>query len=68
MYSINFKSKTNKRDLNQVKIEMIFYRPGYARVPKVTNIVGTAKDWDEQSHYWKQAKHEDVLDDMSRMF
>ena len=49
MFTINFKSKANKRDFNQVKIEMIFYRPGYARVPKVTNIIGTAKDWDEQS-------------------
>ncbi|MDR2085769.1 MAG: hypothetical protein LBP72_01200, partial [Dysgonamonadaceae bacterium] len=26
---------------------MIFYRPGYARVPKVTNVSGNAKDWDE---------------------
>jgi integrase len=28
---------------------MIIYRPGYARVPKVTNVRGNAKDWDEKT-------------------
>jgi site-specific recombinase XerD len=49
MFTINFKSKSNVRDTNQIKIEMIIYCPGYARVPKVTNVIGIAKDWDEKT-------------------
>jgi hypothetical protein len=49
MFTINFKGKPSSRDTNQIKIEMIFYRPGYARVPKVTNVRGNAKDWDEKT-------------------
>jgi integrase len=49
MYTINFKSKPGLRDAGQIKIEMIFYRPGYARVPKVINVRGNAKDWEEKT-------------------
>jgi integrase len=49
MYTINFKSKTSARDASSIKIEMIFYCPGYNRVPKVTNVIGNAKDWDEDA-------------------
>jgi hypothetical protein len=49
MYTINFKSKPGLRDASQIKIEMIFYRPGYVRVPKVINVRGNAKDWEEKT-------------------
>jgi hypothetical protein len=49
MYTINFKSKQSAKEAGRIKIEMIFYRPGYARVPKVTNVSGVAKDWDENA-------------------
>jgi hypothetical protein len=49
MYTINFKSKVNTRDASSIKIEMIFYCPGYNRVPKVTNVTGLAKNWDEKT-------------------
>jgi hypothetical protein len=49
MFTINFKSKPSSRDTNQIKIEIIIYCPGYARVPKVTNVIRTAKDWDEKA-------------------
>jgi hypothetical protein len=39
MYTINFKSKPGSWVLGQIKVEMIFYSPGYARVPKVTNLI-----------------------------
>jgi hypothetical protein len=49
MFTINFKSKSGSRDANQIRIEMIFYRPCYARVPKVTHVRGNSKDWDEKT-------------------
>jgi hypothetical protein len=49
MFTINFKSKPGSRDTNQIKIEMIFYHPGYVCVLKVTNVSGNAKDWDEKT-------------------
>jgi hypothetical protein len=55
MFTINFKSKANSREAGQVKIEMIIYRPGCARVPKVTTITGLAKDWDEKSQLFRSA-------------
>ncbi|GHT65624.1 hypothetical protein AGMMS50239_25810 [Bacteroidia bacterium] len=58
MFTINFKSKANSREASQVKIEMIIYCPGYARVPKVTNVIGLAKDWNEKSQLFRSKSHE----------
>lgn len=49
MYSINFKGKQDSKDKNYVKIEMIFFKTGYARVPKVLTITGLYKDWDQKT-------------------
>jgi hypothetical protein len=49
MFTINFKSKSGSPDVNHIRIEMIFYRPGYARVPKITNVRRNAKDRDEKT-------------------
>lgn len=57
MFTINFKSKASKRDANHITVEMIFYRPGYARVPKVTTITGLAKDWDEKTQLFLPKSH-----------
>ncbi len=49
MYSINFKGKQDSKDKNYVKIEMIFFKTGYARVPKVLTITGLYKDWNQET-------------------
>lgn len=32
-----------------LKLEMIFFKTGYAHVSKVLNIIGLLKDWDAKS-------------------
>nr|WP_289764414.1 phage integrase SAM-like domain-containing protein [uncultured Duncaniella sp.] len=36
-----------------VKLEMIFFKTGYARVPKVLNVTGLLKDWDVKSQSFR---------------
>ena len=36
-----------------VKLELIFFKTGYARVPKVLNITGLLKNWDAKSQCFK---------------
>ena len=45
MYTINIRGKQNPKDTKMVKLEIIFFKTGYARVPKVINITGLLKDW-----------------------
>ena len=40
MFSCNIKGKENPKDPQLVKLEMIFFKTGYARVPKVLSITG----------------------------
>ena len=47
-YSINFKGKPDPKNPSLVKIEMIFFKTDYARVPKVINITGLYKYWDQK--------------------
>lgn len=35
MYTINIRGKQNPKDQKMVKLEMIFFKTGYTRVPKV---------------------------------
>ena len=49
MYTINIRGKQNPKDTKMVKLEIIFFKTGYARVPKVINITGLLKDWDVKS-------------------
>lgn len=53
MYTINIRGKQNPKDLKMVKLEMIFFKTGYARVPKVLNITGLLKDWDAKSQSFR---------------
>ena len=53
MYTINIRGKQNPKDTKMVKLEMIFFKTGYARVPKVINITGLLKDWDVKSQSFR---------------
>lgn len=53
MYSINIRGKRNSKDTKMVKLEMVFFKTGYARVPKVLNITGLMKDWDEKAQSFR---------------
>ena len=49
MFSCNIKGKENPKNPQLVKLEMIFFKTGYARVPKVLSITGPLKDWDNET-------------------
>ncbi len=58
MYTINIRGKKNPKDQKMVKLEMIFFKTGYARVPKVLNVTGLLKDWDPKSQSFKAGSAE----------
>ena len=58
MYTINIKGKSNPKDRKMVKLEMIFFKSGYARVPKVLEVTGLLKDWDSKSQSFKVGSYE----------
>ena len=58
MHTINIRGKQNPKDTQMVKLEMIFFKTGYARVPKVLNITGRLKDWDAQSQSFRSGSTE----------
>lgn len=58
MHTINIRGKQNPKDTKMVKLEMIFFKTGYARVPKVLNITGRLKDWDAQSQSFRSGSIE----------
>ena len=43
MFTINIKGKANPKDPKMVKLEMIIFKTGYARVTKVLNVSGPVK-------------------------
>lgn len=53
MYTINIRGKMNPKDQQMVKLELIFFKTGYARVPKVLNVTGLLKNWDAKSQCFK---------------
>ena len=58
MYTINIKGKSNPKDCKMVKLEMIFFKSGYARVPKVLEVTGLLKDWDAKSQSFRVGSFE----------
>lgn len=52
-YSLNIKGKENPKDKQLVKLEMVFFQTGYARVSKVLDITGAYKDWDNENQTFK---------------
>lgn len=53
MFTITFKGKPNPKDKNLVKIEMVLFRTGYNRTPKIINITGLYTDWDQKTQHFK---------------
>ncbi|GAB6119761.1 phage integrase SAM-like domain-containing protein [Dysgonomonas termitidis] len=49
MYSVNFKGKANTKNPELVRIEMILFKTGYARIPKVLSITGKRKSWNQNA-------------------
>ena len=60
MYTINIRGKQNPKDQKMVKLEMIFFKTGYARVPKVLNVTGLLKDWDAKSQSFRVGSAEAI--------
>lgn len=52
-YSLNIKGKENPKDKQLVKLEMVFFQSGYARVSKVLDVTGAMKDWDNETQTFK---------------
>lgn len=52
-YSLNIKGKENPKDKQLVKLEMVFFQTGYARVSKILDITGAYKDWDNETQSFK---------------
>lgn len=48
MFSINVKGIRNPRDLEMVKLKLIFFKTGYDRIPKVIQISGKYDDWNQK--------------------
>ena len=53
MFTINIKGKANPKDPKMVKLEMVIFKTGYARVTKVLNVSGSVKDWDNSYQSFK---------------
>ncbi|NDW11265.1 phage integrase SAM-like domain-containing protein, partial [Dysgonomonas sp. 520] len=68
MFSVNFKGMPNPKDKRLAKIEMILFRTGYNRTPKVLSITGLYKDWDQKTQSFKAkssdsvSKNQELLD------
>ena len=53
MFTINIKGKANPKDPKMVKLEMVIFKTGYARVTKVLNVSGSVNGWDNSSQSFK---------------
>lgn len=58
--TITFKGHKDPQDPKMVKLEMIFYKTGYNRVPRIVNISGAYKSWDAESQSFKSTASEYV--------
>lgn len=47
--SITFKDRKGPQDPKMVKLEMVFYKTGYTHIPRVVNITGAYKHWDNET-------------------
>lgn len=52
MFTVNIKGKRDPKNINLVKLEMVFYKRGYARVTKVINITGLYSEWNQKSQFF----------------
>ena len=58
MFSIIIKGARDNRNVDFVKLTMIFYKKGYARVKKVIRITGLYADWIPKSQCFRKDKPE----------
>ena len=49
MFTVNIKGRRNPKNIELVKLDLIFYKRGYARVSKVLRITGLYREWDRKS-------------------
>lgn len=54
MFSINVKGKRNPKDIEMVKLQIIFYKTGYPRVSKALYISGLFSEWDQKTQSFKE--------------
>ena len=48
MFTININGKQNPKTSEQVKLDIVLFKTGYARVTKIIDIAGSFKDWDSK--------------------
>lgn len=56
--TITFKGRKDSQDPKMVKLEMIFYKTGYTRIPRVVNITGAYKHWSNETQSFASATSE----------
>ena len=56
--SITFKGRKGPQDPKMVKLEMIFYKTGYTRIPRVVSITGAYKCWNNETQSFESASSE----------
>ena len=56
--SITFKGRKDPQDPKMVKLEMIFYKTGYTRIPRVVSITGAYKCWNNETQSFESASSE----------
>lgn len=48
-YSVHIKGVQDVDDSKMIKLQLIFYKSGYNRVPKAITVTGLSKNWDPKS-------------------
>ncbi len=56
MFTVNIKGRRDPKNIHFVKLEMVFYKRGYARVTKVINITGPTRSG-VKSHSFSSEKN-----------
>ncbi|WP_274950068.1 hypothetical protein [Bacteroides cutis] len=60
MFSLTIKGKENPKSPQLVKLEMIFFKTGYAGVPKVLSITRPFSEWDNETQCFTSKSSEAV--------
>lgn len=58
MFTVNIKGQRDSNEIEWIRLELIFYRTGYNRVPKKLCIKGLYKDWDRKAQKFKECNKE----------
>ncbi len=62
MFSIIIKGERNPKEIEIVKLTMVFYKTGYNRIPKLLCITGPYSDWQKE----KQCFIPNSMDNISK--